>query len=93
MKHDKHEAAAIGAIQNINDRAGLRYVERALRRQADIIERRARLEFNVGQRVSFTSRGQLHIGHVVKVMTKNIKVDVDGTLWRVGPTLLAKETA
>ena len=48
-----------------------------------------RKAFKIGDRVSFRDQlGAEHFGIIVKVMRKNIKVDVYGKNWRVSPGIL-----
>ncbi len=46
--------------------------------------------FRVGNHVMFfDNQGNRHFGHVAKVMRKNVRVDVNGTMWKISPGALS----
>ena len=48
-----------------------------------------RKAFTVGDRVTFLDRsGTRLFGNIAKVMRKNVKVEVNGTNWKVSPAVL-----
>jgi len=61
------------------------------KRFADHRDRLDALTFEPGQTVSFRARGRIMTGKVKSIGQKNIKVDVDGILWRVHPSFFIKK--
>jgi hypothetical protein len=85
-----HELVA--EILRITDAGDLKVLQGALNTQLRSLQAEVRKSFKVGDKVTFTSKGEVYLGEVVKLNPKTVVVlTTHGTKWRVTPTLLTKD--
>lgn len=82
-------------VGSLRTREEVNTIIHAIRIAQHNIAQSAKLQFMIGDRVSFASKyGGIERGTITRIMPKNIAVKSDsGTTWRVTPSLLTKETS
>jgi hypothetical protein len=83
-------AVAVDAINEISTVDELRALNRMINFKVNALNSSKKWAFRIGDDVKFCARGQWRTGKVVKIMQKNIRVDVGVMRWTVAPSLLEK---
>jgi hypothetical protein len=88
----KLPANIVNTIANL-DADGINMLVRIIKDRREVLQRGARRQLRIGQRVQFDAKGRYYhgpvFGVVVKINPKTIKVMADsGVMWKVSPTFL-----